>query len=153
MQFETASCSRFVVPELNSSDSSPAVSAGFVFPRAFGIDFFRSVTSRMTRKAEVSDSRQCKVRRYYESPSRQLKNEGEKIFSALCAERSVLLISIHCLRQWPYHSKIPRAGAGMQKHVHSKATYPLRVHQFTTQQVGKGSNRRNKYSLITQNQS
>jgi len=26
----------------------------------------------------------------------------------------------------------------MHKHVHSKATYQLRVHQFTAQQVGKG---------------
>ena len=26
----------------------------------------------------------------------------------------------------------------MHKHVHSEATYPLRVHQFTSQQVGKG---------------
>jgi len=32
--------------------------------------------------------------------------------------------------------------------MHSKATYPLRVHQITTQQVGKGSkliNRRNEF--------
>ena len=38
----------------------------------------------------------------------------------------------------------------MHKHVHSMATYPLRVHQFTTQQVGKGG-KGNKFSLITQN--
>jgi len=30
------------------------------------------------------------------------------------------------------------------------ATYPLRVHQFTTQ-VSKGGKRRNEFSLITQN--
>jgi len=34
----------------------------------FGIDFFRSVTSRMTRK-QKSVTVQCKVRRYFESPS------------------------------------------------------------------------------------
>jgi len=45
----------------------------------------------------------CKARQYYESPSRQLKNEGEKFFHTLKT-------SIHCLWQWPYHSKIPRAG-------------------------------------------
>ena len=37
----------------------------------------------------------------------------------------------------------------MHKHVHSKATYILRVHQFTTQQVGKGDKGRNKFSLNT----
>jgi len=35
----------------------------------------------------------------------------------------------------------------MHKDVHSKVTYNLRVHQFTTQQVGKGG-KRNKLSLI-----
>jgi len=35
----------------------------------------------------------------------------------------------------------------MYKDVHSKATYKLRVHQFTTQQVDKGG-KRNKLSLI-----
>jgi len=38
----------------------------------------------------------------------------------------------------------------MHKDVHSKATYPLRVHQFKTQQVGKGG-KRNKFSLMAQN--
>ena len=36
------------------------------------------------------------------------------------------------------------------KYVHSKATYLLRVHQFT-QQVGEGCKRRNKFSLSIQN--
>ena len=31
------------------------------------------------------------------------------------------------------------------------ATYFLVVHQFTTQQVGKGGKRRNEFSLIAQN--
>ena len=35
------------------------------------------------------------------------------------------------------------------KHVHWMATYRLRVHQFTTQQVGKGGKRRNEVSLNT----
>ena len=39
----------------------------------------------------------------------------------------------------------------MDKRVHSKVTYPLRVHQFTTPQVGKGGKRRKEFSLITQN--
>jgi len=52
---------------------------------------------------------QCKARGNYESPSRQQKYQGEKNFSALRPERSSLHTSIHCLRQWPYHSKIPRA--------------------------------------------
>ena len=39
----------------------------------------------------------------------------------------------------------------MHKHVHSKATYPLSVHQFTTQQVGNAGKRRNEFSLFTQN--
>ena len=34
----------------------------------------------MTWKAEVSDSAVCKARRYYNSPSRQQKNEGEIFF-------------------------------------------------------------------------
>ena len=38
----------------------------------------------------------------------------------------------------------------MHQDVHSKATYPLRVHQFTTQQVSEGGKRRNNFSLITQ---
>ena len=37
----------------------------------------------------------------------------------------------------------------MHKHVHSKETYILRVHQFTTQQVGKEDKRRNEFSLNT----
>jgi len=37
----------------------------------------------------------------------------------------------------------------MHKHVHSKATYALIVHQFITQQVGKGGKRRNEFSLNT----
>ena len=36
----------------------------------------------------------------------------------------------------------------MHKRVHSKATHSLRVHQFTTQQVGKGG-KRNEFSLNT----
>ena len=39
-----------------SSDSSPAVCRIRFSKRAFSIDFFRSVMSRMTQKAEVSDS-------------------------------------------------------------------------------------------------
>ena len=39
----------------------------------------------------------------------------------------------------------------MRKHVYSKATYFLGVHQFITQQVGKGGKRRNEFSCITQN--
>ena len=31
----------------------------------------------------------------------------------------------------------------MYERVHSKDTYPLRLHQFTTQQVGKGGKRTN----------
>ena len=38
----------------------------------------------------------------------------------------------------------------MRKQVHSKVTYKLRVHQFTTQKVGKGG-KRYEISLITQN--
>jgi len=56
---------------------------------------------------------QCKAQRYYESPSRQLKNESDFFFSALRAEKSALHTSIHYLWQWPYHSKIPRAGTGV----------------------------------------
>jgi len=37
----------------------------------------------------------------------------------------------------------------MHKHVPSKTTHLLRVHQFTAQQVGKGSKRRNELSLNT----
>ena len=48
---------------------------------------------------------QCKAQRCYDSQSRQLKYEGEKKFSALCADGSPLCASTHCLRQWPYHSK------------------------------------------------
>ena len=34
----------------------------------------------------------------------------------------------------------------MHKHIHSMATYPLKVHQLTTQQVGKRGKRRNEFS-------
>jgi len=37
----------------------------------------------------------------------------------------------------------------MHKHVYSMATYKLRVHQVTTQQVGKGGKRRNRFPLNT----
>jgi len=37
------------------------------------------------------------------------------------------------------------------KHVHSKATYHLRVHKFTAQQVGKGGKEGTNFPLITQN--
>ena len=40
----------------------------------------------------------------------------------------------------------PGSVTGMHKHVHWKATYRLSVHQFTTQQVGKGG-KRNEFSL------
>jgi len=43
----------------------------------------------------------CKPRRRYESQSRQLKNEGEKIFRASRGR-----ISYYCLWQSPYHYKI-----------------------------------------------
>ena len=33
----------------------------------------------------------------------------------------------------------------MHKHLHSKATYPLRVHQFTTQQGCEGGKKRNEF--------
>jgi len=33
----------------------------------------------------------------------------------------------------------------VHKHVHLKATYPLRVHRFTAQQVGKGGKSRNEF--------
>jgi len=42
---------------------------------------------------------QCKAQRCYESQSRQLKNEGEKIFPRFARTDP------RCLRQWPYHSK------------------------------------------------
>ena len=45
---------------------------------------------------------QCKAQRWYESQSRQLKNEGEKIFP--CFARTDRHYP-HCLRQWPYRSK------------------------------------------------
>jgi len=49
---------------------------------------------------------QCKAQRCYESQSRQLKYEGEKKFFALCTDSLPLHISMHCLHQWPFHSKI-----------------------------------------------
>ena len=45
---------------------------------------------------------QCKAQRCYESQSRQLKNEGEKIFPRFArTDRR----HSHCLCQWPYHPK------------------------------------------------
>ena len=43
---------------------------------------------------------QCKTQRCYESQSRQLKNEGEFFFSALCTVRWPIHASMHCLWQW-----------------------------------------------------
>ena len=65
---------------------------------------------RMTRK-QKSVTVQCKALGYYESSSRHLKMKVKKFFSARNAERSPLRASKHCLRQWPDHSKIARAGA------------------------------------------
>jgi len=78
----------------------------------------------MTRKAEISDSA-VQSRGYYESSSRQLKNEGEKFFSALRAERSALRASMHCLRQWPDHSKIARAGTENSSHLMTRMIVKL----------------------------
>jgi len=44
----------------------------------------------------------CKAQRCYESQSRQLKNEDEKIFPRFTQTDCRYP---HCLRQWPYHSK------------------------------------------------
>ena len=45
---------------------------------------------------------QCKAQRCYESQSKQLKNEGEKIFPRYARTDGHYP---RCLRQWPYHSK------------------------------------------------
>jgi len=45
---------------------------------------------------------QCKAQRCYESQSRQLKNEGEKIFPRFARTDGHYP---RCLRQWLYHSK------------------------------------------------
>jgi len=66
----------------------------------------------MTRKAEVSDSA-VQSTTVLQEPIQTSENEGEIFFSVLCTERSALHTSIHCLQQWPYHSKIPRAGAAL----------------------------------------
>ena len=47
---------------------------------------------------------QCKAQKCYDSQSRQLKNEGDNNFSALCVDGSPLRASTHYLRQWPYHA-------------------------------------------------
>ena len=39
-----------------------------------------------------------------------------------------------------YHSSHKNSTLRKYRHVHSKVTYRLRVHQFTVQQVGKGRN-------------
>jgi len=52
---------------------------------------------------------QCKAQRCYESQSRQLKNEGEKIFPRFARTDGRYP---HCLRQWPYYSKNASYGPG-----------------------------------------
>jgi len=64
----------------------------------------------MTRKAEISDSA-VQSTRVLRELIQTSENEGENFLSALRADRSALRASMHCLRQWPDHSKIARAGA------------------------------------------
>jgi len=63
----------------------------------------------MTWKAEVSDSGVQSTTELQE-PIQTTEKWRKKIFRASRGE-TVVTPSIHCFRQWPYHSKIPRAGA------------------------------------------
>ena len=66
----------------------------------------------MTWKAEVSDSAVQSTTVLREPIQTTEKWKWNK-FSVLRAERPSLRASIHCLWQWPYHSKIPHAGAAL----------------------------------------
>jgi len=82
----------------------------------------------MTWKAEVSDSA-VQSMTVLREPIQTTENEGEKNFSALRTERPSLRTPIHCLWQWPYHSKIPRAGTEIDQ---SYMPF-LPTHQFIIQ--------------------
>jgi len=64
---------------------------------------------RRSRKLQSSGS---EAQRCYEDPSRQLKNKGEKNFPHFAQFWLALHTSMHCLRQWPYHSKRLHATPG-----------------------------------------
>ena len=70
---------------------------------------------------------QCKAQRCYDSQSRQLKNEGEKFFSALRADGTPLRPSTHCLRQCPYHSKNASYGPVMTVEIEIMSAEKLQV--------------------------
>ena len=58
-----------------------------------------------------------------------------KKFSAVCAEGSPLQTSIHCHRQWSYHSKVPRTGVAYTltpSHHHTLIPHTLTPHTLTT---------------------
>ena len=61
---------------------------------------------RQLQKPRRSSS---EAQRCYESPSRQLKNEGEKFSRTSCGFD--VHVSMHCLQQWPYHSRRPHAAS------------------------------------------
>ena len=85
IQFETASCSRFVVLELPRQ-----LSAGFIVSLRCGLLLFYHGWHGKQKSVTV----QCKARWYYESPSRQQKNEGEKIFPCF-ARRDGTSVSLY----------------------------------------------------------
>jgi len=67
----------------------------------------------VTSDTESRNQWQCSAR--HEGTTRAHPDNWKmkvKKISALCVETSTLHASILCLRQRPYHSKIPRAGAG-----------------------------------------
>ena len=66
--------------------------------------------SRTTWKAEVSDSA-VQSMTVLREPIQTTEKWRWKFFSALRTERSSLRASIHCLRKWPYHFKIPHTSA------------------------------------------
>ena len=101
------------------------LSAGFVFCFSIASLWYRLLSfCYVTDDMESRSQGQCSAkhdgttRAHPDNRKMKVKN-----FFALCVERLFLRTSIHCLRQWLYHSKIPRAGAVMSSKMMSSGSH------------------------------
>ena len=76
------------------------------------------VSSSTSESDSLPVSSACKAQRWYESQSRRLNNEGEKIFSALRADAygSALRASMHCLPHCQSQYEIASYGPAQYQH-------------------------------------
>ena len=105
-QLMNAVHAHFVVPELPPTPHQP--SARFCFSKVslwYRLLSFCYATDDMESRNQL----QCSAK--HKEPIQRTEKWRLKFFSMLCAERLALHTSMHCLRQWLYHSKMPHASA------------------------------------------